>query len=95
LNKYWSKPLQHSLNIPEGWLDALVQVSPELFKWTSWLVKNVTWPQLVGAVTFPICAGKQIINVVQFWKASKIVSYLGKKTAQDRGMSGMWGRSVA
>jgi hypothetical protein len=75
LNKYWSKPLQHSLNIPDAWLDALVQVSPELFKWTSWLIKNVTWPQLVGAVTFPICAGKQMINVVQFWKASKIVSH--------------------
>ena len=74
LNKYWSKPLQHSLNIPDAWLDALVQVSPELFKWTSWLIKNVTWPQLVGAITFPICAGKQMINVVQFWKASKIVS---------------------
>jgi hypothetical protein len=24
-------------------------------------------------LTFPIMAGKQIINVVQFWKASKIV----------------------
>nr|XP_019048976.1 CDP-diacylglycerol-inositol 3-phosphatidyltransferase [Kwoniella bestiolae CBS 10118]OCF27906.1 CDP-diacylglycerol-inositol 3-phosphatidyltransferase [Kwoniella bestiolae CBS 10118] len=34
---------------------------------------NLTWPQVVGLLTFPICAGKQIINVVQFWKASKIL----------------------
>lgn len=35
---------------------------------------NLTWPQFVAALNFPLCAGKQIINVVQFWKASKIVS---------------------
>jgi hypothetical protein len=33
-----------------------------------------TWPEVGAAVTFPIMAAKQIINVVQFWKASKIVS---------------------
>lgn len=73
LNRYWSKPLQHSLNIPDAWLDAMLDVSPVLFKWVAWTIKNVTWPQFVGIVTFPICAGKQIINVVQFWKASKIL----------------------
>ncbi|RSH85073.1 CDP-diacylglycerol-inositol 3-phosphatidyltransferase [Apiotrichum porosum] len=34
---------------------------------------NLTWPQFVAALNFPLCAGKQIINVVQFWKASKIL----------------------
>ncbi|MBW0462499.1 hypothetical protein O181_002214 [Austropuccinia psidii MF-1] len=31
------------------------------------------WPELVAGLMFPICAGKQIINVVQFWKASKSI----------------------
>ncbi len=34
----------------------------------------LTWPQLLALVNFPIMFGKQIINCVQFWKASKIVS---------------------
>jgi CDP-diacylglycerol--inositol 3-phosphatidyltransferase len=36
---------------------------------------NISWAQFIGGLTLPICTGKQIINVVQFWKASKIVSY--------------------
>ncbi|KAI9621928.1 hypothetical protein H4Q26_015364 [Puccinia striiformis f. sp. tritici PST-130] len=28
---------------------------------------------LIAIFTFPICAGKQIINLVQFWKASKSI----------------------
>jgi CDP-diacylglycerol--inositol 3-phosphatidyltransferase len=35
---------------------------------------SITWPQLIGLINFPLCFGKQIINVVQFWKASKVVS---------------------
>lgn len=34
----------------------------------------MTWPQLIGLLCFPIMFAKQVINVVQFWKASKIVS---------------------
>ncbi|ORX35322.1 CDP-alcohol phosphatidyltransferase-domain-containing protein [Kockovaella imperatae] len=34
---------------------------------------NVTWAQLVFWLTAPVCALKQVINVVQFWKASKIL----------------------
>lgn len=75
LNKFWFKPIQQSLNIPDSLLESALFVAyPKVFGWVTYLVKNVTWPQLVGIVTFPICAGKQIINVVQFWKASKIVS---------------------
>jgi len=33
----------------------------------------ITLPQLIAVLTFPICAGKQIINLVQFWKASKSI----------------------
>ncbi|TXT05328.1 uncharacterized protein COLE_06648 [Cutaneotrichosporon oleaginosum] len=36
---------------------------------TGWL----TWPQLLAALNFPVMFGKQIINCVQFWKASKIL----------------------
>ena len=39
---------------------------------------SVSWAQMVGALTFPIMVGKQIINVVQFWKASKIVRWRGE-----------------
>ena len=35
---------------------------------------TISWAQLLFWLTMPICALKQVINVVQFWKASKIVS---------------------
>ncbi|PKI83980.1 Pis1p [Malassezia vespertilionis] len=34
-------------------------------------IPSLTWPQILGAVTLPICAMKQAINAVQFWKAAK------------------------
>jgi CDP-diacylglycerol--inositol 3-phosphatidyltransferase len=34
---------------------------------------NLTWAQLMAIITFPICALKNIINIVQLWKASKIL----------------------
>lgn len=36
-------------------------------------VPRLSWPQILGAVTFPICAAKQVINCVQFWKAAKVL----------------------
>lgn len=39
-----------------------------------WFLKQVTWVQILAAITGPICFLKNIINMVQFWKASKIVS---------------------
>ncbi|BEJ10848.1 hypothetical protein CspHIS471_0102700 [Cutaneotrichosporon sp. HIS471] len=33
----------------------------------------LTWPQLLAILNFPIMFGKQVINCVQFWKASKIL----------------------
>lgn len=47
------------------------QKSSLLFRLVYVWLPNLTWPQLLGALTFPICAGKQIINGVQFWKAAK------------------------
>lgn len=36
-------------------------------------VANLSVPMLAAVICFPICFGKQVINVVQFWKASKIL----------------------
>ncbi|KAG7535955.1 hypothetical protein FFLO_03553 [Filobasidium floriforme] len=44
--------------------------------WTNlivWFLRQLTWPQILAAVTGPICFLKNVINVVQFWKASKIL----------------------
>ena len=32
-----------------------------------------TWPQVLAIVTFPFCFTKNVINIVQLWKASKIL----------------------
>lgn len=36
-------------------------------------VALLTWPEVVAAVTLPVCFVKQVINCVQFWKASKVL----------------------
>ncbi|TFK42661.1 CDP-diacylglycerol-inositol 3-phosphatidyltransferase [Crucibulum laeve] len=54
-------------------------VSLYLIKWVStpiglpgWF-SDLTYPQLMAAVTGPVCIVKNLINVVQLWKASKIL----------------------
>lgn len=32
-----------------------------------------TWPELMALCSFPVCLAKNVINVVQLWKASKIL----------------------
>ncbi|KAI6028794.1 phosphatidylinositol synthase [Pisolithus orientalis] len=34
---------------------------------------SLTWPAAMAMLTFPICFTKNVINVVQLWKASKIL----------------------
>ena len=34
---------------------------------------DVTYPQIMALISFPICFTKNIINLVQLWKASKIL----------------------
>lgn len=36
-------------------------------------IVGMTWLKLLASFTFPIFLGKNIINVVQLWKASKIL----------------------
>ncbi|GAA5867562.1 hypothetical protein JCM8547_001220 [Rhodosporidiobolus lusitaniae] len=38
------------------------------------LLLKTSWPHVVAAVTGPVMAGKQVINVVQFWKAAKLLN---------------------
>lgn len=36
-------------------------------------ISTLTYAQLMAIVTFPICFAKNVINIVQGWKASKIL----------------------
>lgn len=74
LNHYWTTPLMANFPIPTALLTSEFTAShPKLVGGVINVLRNLNWPQVVAAMTFPICAGKQIINVVQFWKASKIL----------------------
>ena len=37
------------------------------------MLAGLTWPELIALVCFPVSALKNIINIVQLWKASKIL----------------------
>jgi CDP-diacylglycerol--inositol 3-phosphatidyltransferase len=45
---------------------------PELAR-VAQFIATVSWPHLLALITFPICFGKNVINVVQLWKASKML----------------------
>lgn len=36
-------------------------------------LEDLTYPQALALLTFPICFTKNVINLVQLWKASKIL----------------------
>ena len=75
LNAFWRKPINAHFPIPESLISSSIALAnPRIAASVVWFLRSVTWPQLVAFVSAPICLGKQIINVVQFWKASKIVS---------------------
>jgi len=71
---FYTRPLglQVAPFLPNALLHlASAEKSSVLFQLVYVWIPRLTWPQLLGALTFPICAGKQIINGVQFWKAAK------------------------
>lgn len=87
LNKFYDTPLlSHHWLATAGilhWLSKFTEQSngatfalfhPKIAVWVGWFLKQLTWPQVLAAVTFPVCFAKNVINIVQFWKASKIVS---------------------
>ena len=45
-----------------------------------------TVPWVLAAISFPIMAGKQIINVVQLVKASKSMAEIDVKTRREKGL---------
>jgi CDP-diacylglycerol--inositol 3-phosphatidyltransferase len=47
----------------------VAQWVPSLARW----VASLTFAQILALVTFPVCFGKNVINIVQGWKASKIL----------------------
>lgn len=49
---------------------------------------TLTWPQILGALTLPVCIGKQIINGVQFWKAAKVLVDLDLEDRRRRRQHG-------
>ncbi|KAK4686166.1 CDP-diacylglycerol--inositol 3-phosphatidyltransferase, partial [Tremellales sp. Uapishka_1] len=74
LNAFWTTPLFSASSPIVSILSSRIgEISPKLAAHFVWALRSLTWPALVGGVTFPVMAGKQIINVVQFWKASKIL----------------------
>jgi CDP-diacylglycerol--inositol 3-phosphatidyltransferase len=68
MNSY-HKPIGISAPYLMSCLPVVLQRSVPLSIWAA--LQRLTWPQLIAGLSFPICAGKQIINCVQFWKASK------------------------
>lgn len=46
-------------------------ISAAFFDTVSAYIADITLAHVVAIVSFPICFTKQIINFVQFWKASK------------------------
>jgi CDP-diacylglycerol--inositol 3-phosphatidyltransferase len=48
-------------------------VAPYMPKSVARVLLGLSWAQLMALMTFPICFGKNIINMVQLWKASKIL----------------------
>jgi len=50
---------------------------------------SFTWPQVLALVSFPICLLKNVINLVQLWKASKIlvgVDLAERAAAREKGL---------
>jgi CDP-diacylglycerol--inositol 3-phosphatidyltransferase len=93
LNAFYSKPLiSPDLSVSALILRGLSVASspetawkiatyfPKASNMLVWFIRQVTWPQVVAILTGPVCFGKNIINCVQFWKASKIV---GRVASQD------------
>lgn len=48
-------------------------ISPKMVSAFALLIHDLTWAQLLAIITGPVCFAKNIINMVQLWKASKIL----------------------
>ena len=66
---FWHTPIGISIPYIMGYLPPTVRHAVPLTIWST--LERLTWPQLLAVVSFPVCFAKQVINCVQFWKASK------------------------
>lgn len=76
LNKFVPKPILYAAPLKYLLTDRVV-IAIQQYDIGRLVLRGLsalTWPQFVGAISFLPCATKQVINAVQFWKASKIVS---------------------
>ncbi|WFD42546.1 CDP-diacylglycerol--inositol 3-phosphatidyltransferase [Malassezia psittaci] len=76
LMDFYKRPL--GLDVTKLLPNALLAVLPmhkgtPLYHALHVYIPTLTWPQILGAITFPVCLGKQVINAVQFWKAAKVL----------------------
>ncbi|WFD06843.1 CDP-diacylglycerol--inositol 3-phosphatidyltransferase [Malassezia vespertilionis] len=74
LMDFYKQPLELQIAplLPHAMLKAIYADRNGLFYHAIfYYIPSLTWPQILGAVTLPICAMKQAINAVQFWKAAK------------------------
>ena len=84
-SRYWQRPtvffFKRTLFIVCAG-NELFYISLYLMKWVhtplselgvSGALASYTWPQLMAYISFPICAYKNFVNLVQLWKASKIL----------------------
>ncbi|RSH94850.1 CDP-diacylglycerol-inositol 3-phosphatidyltransferase [Saitozyma podzolica] len=74
LNRWWTSPIAPNFPFPDAFLNSeLALTHKTIFTTIIYVARHATWPQVVAVLSFVPCAIKQIINVVQFWKASKIL----------------------
>lgn len=71
------------------WMHAPISGSLPLEIYPSFAyLTSFTWPQALALVSFPVCLAKNIINLVQLWKASKIlvgVDLAERAAAREKG----------
>lgn len=51
------------------------------------LIRRATWPAIVAAISLPVCAFKQFLNVIQIVKAAKALNSLDIEEWRARGRS--------
>ena len=70
----WKTPIGIPATIFYKYLPpSMITIFPKQIASIAWAFSHLTYPQLLAILTFPVCFGKQVVNVVQFWKASKVL----------------------
>lgn len=67
LMRFYKTPLGISTLVLKSAPGLLPALSPATWR----VIETITWPQIMGILSFPVCFIKQVINAVQIWKAAK------------------------